>query len=76
MKESHLIYVFQFVYDLIYHRICSFHFDFGVGSLSLDPTAHHTEGVAVNKVQKTQLTVFSFFSHVEKNNSANSTLSR
>lgn len=48
-REAHLIDVFQFVNNLIDYRVRSLHFDFGVGTLSLDPIAHHTEGVAVNK---------------------------
>lgn len=54
MRESHLIDVFQFVNDLIYHRICLLHFNFRVGTLSFDPIADHTEGITVNKVQKTE----------------------
>lgn len=50
-REAHLIDVLQFVNDLIYHRVRSLHFDFGVDTLSLDPIAHYAEGVAVNKRQ-------------------------
>lgn len=49
--ESHLIDVFEFVDDLIYHRICCLDFDFRVDTLSFDPVSDHTEGVAVNKGQ-------------------------
>lgn len=49
MRGAHLIDVFQFVDDLIYYRLRSLHFHFRVGALSLDPIAHDTEGVAVNK---------------------------
>lgn len=49
MRGAHLIDVFQFVDDLIYYRVCSLHFHFRVGALSLDPIAHNTEGVAVKK---------------------------
>ncbi len=48
-REAHLIDVFQFVNDLIYHRVSSLHLHFRVGTLSLDATAHHTQCVAVNK---------------------------
>lgn len=49
MRGSHLIDVFQFVNDLVYNRVVSLHFDFGVGALSFDPVADHAEGVAVKR---------------------------
>lgn len=52
MKEAHLIDVFQFVYDLIYHWVSFFHFDFRVGSLSLNAIAYDSESVAVNRRQR------------------------
>lgn len=51
-REAHLVDVFQFVNDLVYHRVCSLHFDFRVHTLSLDPVTDHTEGVAVNTTQR------------------------
>lgn len=51
-SEAHLIDVFEFVNNLIDYRVCALHFDFRVGALSLDPIAHHTKGVAVNRRQR------------------------
>lgn len=51
-RVSHLVDVLQFVNDLIYYRVSSLHFHFGVGTLSFDSVADHTEGVAVNRGQK------------------------
>lgn len=42
----------QFVYDLIDDGLGSLHFHFGIAALSLDPVAHHAEGITANKVQK------------------------
>ena len=50
---THLIDVFEFVNDLIYHRVGVLHLDLWVSTLSFYPIADHTEGVAVNRVEKT-----------------------
>lgn len=44
--KTHLIDVLQFVDDLIYDRVRSFHFDFRIYRLGLNPIAHHAESVA------------------------------
>lgn len=44
--KTHLIDVLQFVDDLIYDRVRSFHFDFRIYRLGLNPIAHHTESIA------------------------------
>lgn len=49
--EIYLIDVFEFVNNLIDHRVRSLHFNLGVVTLSLDAVADHTQGVAVNKRQ-------------------------
>lgn len=65
--------MFQFVNDLIYYRVCSLHFHFRVGTLSLDPVADHTESVAVNEVQKTEgsVSIFIYPSVMLKHNMRN-----
>lgn len=50
-RVAHLVDVFQFVNDLVHHGVGSLHFDFWVRTLSLDPAAHHTQGVAADKRQ-------------------------
>lgn len=50
--KTHLIDVLQFIDDLIYDRVQSFHFDFGIYCLSLNPIAHHAKSIAVGIQRK------------------------
>lgn len=55
---THLVDVFEFVDDLVHHRVDSLHFDFWVGTLSLDSAAHHTQGVAADRTIDIELVSF------------------